>query len=694
MKKLLAVAVIILFIGLCIVTNVNSTTSKQNTQLYSHLYYYASQIYPDSIYYKITQPFSTIAIENLNYKKIYGNKYLSKILTDSKIVRKSSSSLSTGNTLYVGGSGPGNYTRIGEAVHDASDGDTVFVYDDSSPYYDKDGITIKKSINLIGENKETTIIDGEGPTMVTSPIITIWESAEGVTISGFTIQNSGDFFIDSGIEIRSSYNNVSGNIISNNFYGIALYATHSTVNYNTISNNIFTSNFNGGVFLANSKNNLILKNTFSDNLGGVILEADSNLNNISDNVFHNDGIWISGADYNIFSNNLVNDKPIIFLEDESDKNIDIDDIGQLLLVKCDNITVQDKELSNTCTSILLAKTHNCHISGNTISSNKWGGIYLKDSSNNNISMNTISNSNAGIVLINSDDNFIQSNSISSNERYGIWLYSLSNDNTFLNNIFSNNYGGLCIEGNSNYNDVKDNVFFNDGVWIYGAYQNTFSNNLVNDKPLIYLKSKSDFIIDEDAGQIILVSCNNIIVESQDLSNTCVGLMSVDTHNSLIVGNIFDSNKVHGIFLTHSNSNNISMNTFSNSQRGITFDTSDNNIIFRNIISSNKAFGIWLAISNNNIISNNDIRKNGGKRYIDDGIGVLLEESSNNKINRNNFIKNARHAFFDNSPSNKWSKNYWNIPRLFPKFIRGSSGDFFFSLRFNFDWRPTLKPYDI
>ena len=33
-----------------------------------------------------------------------------------------------GKTLYVGGSGEGNYTKIQDAINDSSDGDTVFVY--------------------------------------------------------------------------------------------------------------------------------------------------------------------------------------------------------------------------------------------------------------------------------------------------------------------------------------------------------------------------------------------------------------------------------------------------------------------------------------------------------------------------------------------------------------------------------------
>ena len=57
-----------------------------------------------------------------------------------------------GNILYVGGFGPGNYTSIQEAVNDASDYDTVFVFDDSSPY--EECVDIKVRISLIGEDKE------------------------------------------------------------------------------------------------------------------------------------------------------------------------------------------------------------------------------------------------------------------------------------------------------------------------------------------------------------------------------------------------------------------------------------------------------------------------------------------------------------------------------------------------------------
>ena len=38
-------------------------------------------------------------------------------------------SVSRGTWFYVGGNGPGNYTRIQDAIDDANNGDTVFVYE-------------------------------------------------------------------------------------------------------------------------------------------------------------------------------------------------------------------------------------------------------------------------------------------------------------------------------------------------------------------------------------------------------------------------------------------------------------------------------------------------------------------------------------------------------------------------------------
>ena len=75
------------------------------------------------------------------------------VATDN--IKKSFISIYSGKTLFVGGSGEDNYTKIQDAVDNASDGDTVFVY--SGIYFEN--VIVNTSINLIGEDRNTTSID-------------------------------------------------------------------------------------------------------------------------------------------------------------------------------------------------------------------------------------------------------------------------------------------------------------------------------------------------------------------------------------------------------------------------------------------------------------------------------------------------------------------------------------------------------
>ena len=101
-----------------------------------------------------------------------------------------------GNTLYVGGSGPGNYSRIQDAINDAQAGDTIYVY---RGLY-KENLWVDKTINLIGENKTMTIIDGNGSGSI------VCFSAPWIKICGFTLINEGPNQDDAGIVIQSNHN--------------------------------------------------------------------------------------------------------------------------------------------------------------------------------------------------------------------------------------------------------------------------------------------------------------------------------------------------------------------------------------------------------------------------------------------------------------------------------------------------------
>ena len=172
------------------------------------------------------------------------------------IVIESNKPLSKGRTLYVGGTGPDNYTRIQDAVDDAVNGDTVFVYDDSSPYIEH--VSIHDDINLIGENRDTTIIDGGG----SKPVVFL-ATAKGVTLTEFTIRNG---YTGIHVHYNSWSNNIKNNKIMNNLNGIIL----RTSPYNIITENIISKN-NIGIELIGSDDNTICRNTISRNIFGVKL---------------------------------------------------------------------------------------------------------------------------------------------------------------------------------------------------------------------------------------------------------------------------------------------------------------------------------------------------------------------------------------------------------------------------------------
>lgn len=189
---------------------------------------------------------------------------------------------------------PDDYEKIQWAINNATTGSTIIV--SSGIYYEH--LTIDKALSLQGENEES-IIDGN----CTGNVIEV--TANNINISGFTIQNSGLGFWDSGIHTHNSnYNNISHNIIINNGHGLWLECS-----YNNILNNNNISNNQCGIGLSFSNNNTLANNNVSSSDEcGIGLDWSSH-NILTSNTALNNGygIWIYNSSYNIiFCNDVIN----------------------------------------------------------------------------------------------------------------------------------------------------------------------------------------------------------------------------------------------------------------------------------------------------------------------------------------------------------------------------------------------------
>jgi len=281
-----------------------------------------------------------------------------------------------GNTLYVGGNGSGNYTKIQDAIDCAVDGDTVFVYDDSSPYNEWN-IRINKSINLMGENRYNTIIDGNKKGDDVISITSNW-----VNVSGFTIVNGS-----SGIQ--TGYYNliISDNLFINCFYGITISGGDESY----IISNSFSKNC--VAILANryhsSEKQFV---TISNN---TIISSTEN-----DLLFADIYCW-DGNNYVIINNTLICNYP-----DGWRRGIELQSVSDSI------------------------------IQGNEINGYEEDtAIYLdEESCNNTVSYNNITNNNGGLVIFDNDNKVINNNFINNNDG----LFILGKNTRIINNNFINN----------------------------------------------------------------------------------------------------------------------------------------------------------------------------------------------------------------------------------------------------------------
>ncbi|MFX0051008.1 MAG: right-handed parallel beta-helix repeat-containing protein, partial [Candidatus Hermodarchaeota archaeon] len=282
-----------------------------------------------------------------------------------------------------------------------------------------------------------------------------FETVQDTEVSNNNIFNNGQ----DGIRL---WNSNSNELFLNTIYGnIRGFLLLTSLDCNILENDVY--NNYAGIYVRLSSNCRFQYNHITDNQYGLGLSRSKN-NYVLDNTFTNDGMYIYGFSIDEyiqleFERNTVNGKPIIFWLHKNSGTVPMG-AGQVILVNCHNIIVENQVLTSAATGLHTAFCSNLQIRFNEFSNNNFEGFWLWYTDNSVISENIAFNNIFGALgLYYSTNNTLVSNDLYNNFYYGVFLGSNSENNSlFYNNIVNNELEGIYIEGGVNRNKISWNNF--------------------------------------------------------------------------------------------------------------------------------------------------------------------------------------------------------------------------------------------
>ncbi len=459
-------------------------------------------------------------------------------------------------TVYPGSS-------IQSAVNQASNGDTITVYsNNSNPYTYKESVTINKEVNIKASGNVTIQALNSSDS-----VFTVNNGGSGSCIQNFTLSNSnyGVMINDANNCTISDNNIIAASLVGIQFYGNmsnsqvignTITGINSTVGngisfeygnctYNNITGNIISNFLNGILFNDNSGNNIVSNNTITCtglNGAGIYSTDDSRSmqitgnkvtgardgisiqqlgNNMANNYYltgntlsgNVNGFWICLSNSTI-SNNTANQNTV--------SGFDITGINNTIT---NNIADNNSNCGITLDNFTTADYNN--LSQNTLNYNLAG---INSASNYaTISNNNINNNTDNGIILTANYSIIASNTIKNTN--GSAMLLIGTYNTITNNILQNNVMGLCMQQSTNAdnNTVSyNNITYNTNGINSASPFSTFSYNNINYNNQTGLTItgsgcnifKNSMCYNGNAG-ITITSTNNNVTENR-LENNLYG----------------------------------------------------------------------------------------------------------------------------------------------------------------------------
>jgi len=483
-------------------------------------------------------------------------------------------------TWIVDDDGPADFHTIQEAINAASDGDIVFVR--NGTYYEN--VIMNRTILLIGEERETTVIDAGG----VGSAITV--EAANASIQNVTMQNA---------PWRAPQSNIPA-------YGVLFDNLNCT-----FSNNIIRSCMRMGLFGWGDGLSMINNTVYDCTYGVVLYNAGFGLT-----VLRNNSILLGeeeyGVRYGLRTQPLMNVASDYSLFDVDATNT-IDGRPVFFINNAENLTINERTFPDFG-HLFLANANNVNIVNVSIP----GGLQLYNSRNVKFENCTIEN-----VPANQDYN--NSTLFESNKFLGSGISGdydcdeVFSDNTFDAGSSASDQISLrdSIRANITHNIFRGNMT-NNAISLWGT-----TDSIISDNTMGYASLSGIFC--EPAERIVI---RNNSIEGAGICGIRLNAYGCVVKNNTIshVVNKYrggDPLGVGGIWATAGAANNsISMNSFSECGYGIVADDESNhNLVFGNTFTNN-TIGLEFSgyASDNHVYHNN---------FIDNTQQILLFYSGTN-----------------------------------------------------------------